>query len=252
MTRWWRRITLAAGAAIAAAVLATVVPWTARAETGYVLAVSWQPAFCETRPDKPECVTQTNERFDASHFTLHGLWPQPRSQVYCGIADGVRATDEAGAWGRLPEPDLTSETRAALDRMMPGRASFLDRHEWIKHGTCHGASAEAYYRDSLRLLGELNGSAVRTLFADSIGRALSATAIRDSFDEAFGRGAGRRVEIACRRVGIRRLIVEMKIAIGGPILPERDLGSLLMQAPEGPAGCPSGIVDRVGTGFADR
>ena len=102
------------------------------------------------------------------------------------------------------------------------------------------------------MIGELNGSAVRALFAGGVGRALSAAAIRDSFDAAFGRGAGRQVEIVCRRVGIRRLIVEMKIAIGGPILPERDLGSLLMQAPEGPVGCPSGIVDRVGTGFADR
>src|SRR3546814_1497468 len=42
----------------------------------FVLAVSWQPAFCETRPAKPECVTQDEDRFDASHFALHGLWPR--------------------------------------------------------------------------------------------------------------------------------------------------------------------------------
>lgn len=232
--------------------IALTAPRPAAAGSGFVLAVSWQPAFCETRPDKPECVAQTDERFDASHFTLHGLWPQPYGNIYCGTDAKLRALDEVGAWEQLPAPDLAPSTRAAVDRTMPGSASFLDRHEWVKHGSCHGASAEAYFQDSLRLLAELNESPVRALFADGIGRVLSAGAIRDSFDEAFGRGAGRRVEIVCRRVGIRRLIVEMKIAIGGPILPERDLGALLMQAPEGPVGCTSGIVDRVGTGLSQR
>src|SRR3546814_10932851 len=58
----------------------------------FVLAVSWQPAFCETRPAKPECVTQDEDRFDASHFALHGLWPQPRGNVYCGVEPGLRAS----------------------------------------------------------------------------------------------------------------------------------------------------------------
>ena len=54
----------------------TVEPGTGRE---YVLAVSWQPAFCEGHADKPECASQTEARFDASNLTLHGLWPQPRS-----------------------------------------------------------------------------------------------------------------------------------------------------------------------------
>ena len=46
----------------------------------YVLAVNWQLAFCETRSRLPECRSQTEDRFDASHFTLHGLWPQTAQQ----------------------------------------------------------------------------------------------------------------------------------------------------------------------------
>ena len=41
----------------------------------YVLAASWQPSFCETKPDKDECESQTGDRFDATHFAIHGLWP---------------------------------------------------------------------------------------------------------------------------------------------------------------------------------
>ncbi len=51
--------------------------------TQYVLAVSWQPGFCETRPTRKECVDQTSDRFDATHFSLLCLWPLRQS--YCGV-----------------------------------------------------------------------------------------------------------------------------------------------------------------------
>jgi ribonuclease T2 len=236
---------------IAAVLLALLGSLPAVGAEQYVLAVSWQPAFCETRPDKPECRSQTEDRFDASHFALHGLWPQPRGNVYCGVAAPVRAIDEAGAWNRLPAIGLTEPTRTELERVMPGSRSFLHRHEWIKHGTCYGASPEGYYADSLRLMGELNASPVRDLLAAGIGRVVTAGAIRRQFDLAFGDGAGRRVEVSCRRVGARRLIVELKIHLAGQIVPESGLGALLAGAPETSPGCRSGIVDRVGTGLAD-
>lgn len=215
----------------------------------FVLAVSWQPAFCETRPEKPECASQTEDRYDASHFALHGLWPQPRENVYCGVPGELRRLDEAGRWQALPAPEVSPPTRAALDRMMPGTRSSLDRHEWIKHGTCYGTDPETYFADSVRLLAELNASAVRDLFAASIGKALAARDIRAAFDRAFGDAAGSRVHVACRRAGARRLIVELTISIAGPIAADRGLGALLQEAPVNFEGCPAGIVDRVGTGI---
>ena len=41
----------------------------------YVLAISWQPSFCQGNQYKKECKSQTEDRFDATNFTLHGLWP---------------------------------------------------------------------------------------------------------------------------------------------------------------------------------
>ncbi len=46
---------------------------TSLSDESYVFAVNWQLGFCETKPDKSECITQTEQRFDAIHFSLHGL-----------------------------------------------------------------------------------------------------------------------------------------------------------------------------------
>ncbi|GHD61837.1 hypothetical protein GCM10017083_49750 [Thalassobaculum fulvum] len=230
-------------------VVAAALSSPAGAADALVLAVSWQPAFCETRPEKPECTSQTADRYDASHLSLHGLWPEPRDNVYCGVGAAVRATDEAGRWQDLPAIGLTEATRTGLERAMPGSRSFLHRHEWIKHGTCYGTSPETYFADSLRLLAELNASAVRALLADGIGRVVTGRAVRKRFDAAFGAGAGNRVELICRRVGARRLLVEMRIGLAGPVTENRSLAELLAGAPDRPPGCGSGIVDRAGIGL---
>ncbi len=247
-----RPVTIVARAlAILLAAAGLAVGGPAAAAELHVLAASWQPAFCETRPRKPECVAQTDDRFDATSFSLHGLWPQPMDNVYCDVPPDLRAADEAGRWTALPPLALDEPTRQALDRVMPGTASLLDRHEWVKHGTCHAETPETYYRNSLRLMEELNASPVRSLFAESIGSPLSGREIRAAFDAAFGEGAGDRVHVICRRVGARRLIVELKINLGGAITPERDLATLLRDAPRTYRGCEAGIIDRVGIGLAD-
>src|SRR6202008_1275559 len=52
----------------------------ARKRVEAVLALSWEPSFCESHAAKPECAGETAESFEAAHFALHGLWPQPRKQ----------------------------------------------------------------------------------------------------------------------------------------------------------------------------
>jgi len=213
----------------------------------YVLAASWQPAFCEGKPDKVECATQTADRFDAGNFSLHGLWPQPRGNVFCHVPPDLVDADKAGDWARLPAPALTPQTRARLERAMPGTMSNLERHEWIKHGTCYGGdTADEYFAESVTLLDALNASPVRALFATSVGREVPAPLIREAFDEGFGAGAGDRVRIACRKDGERNLIVEMTIGLSGEIGEETALGALIAAARPTDPGCPGGVVDEVG------
>lgn len=213
----------------------------------YVLAVSWQPAFCEGKPDKAECATQTAGRFDAASFALHGLWPQPRSNVFCHVGADLVAADKNGDWDRLPAPAVSAATRAKLERVMPGTMSHLDRHEWIKHGTCYdGDTAEDYFAASVALVDALNASPVRALFAGRIGEAVTGAEIRDAFEEGFGAGAGSRVRIACNKDGDRNLIVELTIGLSGEIGEEPPLGALIAAAEPTDPGCPGGIVDPAG------
>lgn len=95
----------------------------------YVLSLSWSPQFCATRgkqarPDDTQCGAGAS-----FGFVLHGLWPQYAAQGY----------PESCA---VPGPlDATLVQR--LVRIMPSQR--LVQHEWQKHGTCSGLSAERYF-----------------------------------------------------------------------------------------------------------
>jgi ribonuclease T2 len=212
----------------------------------YILALSWQPAFCEQRPDKTECKGQKSSSYEVSNFALHGLWPQPRSNVFCNVSKADIAADEAREWFQLPEVKLTPETKSKLDRVMPGTQSLLDRHEWIKHGTCYGTDAEQYYADSIRLAEAVNSSVVGRFMAQNVGKQIQVTDLREKFDEAFGDGAGQRVRVACDRDGDRLLIGEITIGLKGDLSGSSDIRDLIVASTPTKAGCTAGIVDKVG------
>ena len=214
----------------------------------YVLSVSWQPAFCETKRDKAECATQTPNRFDATHFTLHGLWPQPRRNAYCDVPPEMSLADKDGDWDRLPEPKLSDATRQRLAQVMPGTQSNLERHEWIKHGTCfHADLADEYFSRAIALIDQLNASKAQGLFASNVGGEITGKAIRDAFDESFGEGAGDRVRVSCKRIRGRNLIIELMIGLAGEIGDEPSLANLISASAATDPGCPGGAVDSVGT-----
>ena len=212
-----------------------------------VLSLGWEPAFCESHDNKSECATETPERFDANHFTLHGLWPQPRTREYCDVSQSLIGTDKKGDWQELPNVDLSAETRAHLAVAMPGTQSLLERHEWIRHGTCYGAGdAEAYFREALSLVDEVNSSAVQKLFAANVGQELTVGAVRGAFDAAFGAGAGDRVRLACKRDGSRRLITEITIGLVARPDGTDTLADLINASSATDPGCPGGTIDPVG------
>lgn len=213
-------------------------------ETAAILAVSWQPAFCEGHQDKPECKSQTESRFDAGHFALHGLWPL--GENYCGVAADVRAEDENGNWNALPALSLSDGLRKTLAKVMPGTQSDLQRHEWVKHGTCTRFTPENYFQTSVDLLEQLNGSEVARLFQSNIGRELSADEIAKAFDSAFGRNAKNRIKISCVADGDRQLIDEITIGLSDKYAPGTSLEDLIQGAGRTAIGCDGGIVDPAG------
>ncbi len=88
--------------------------------THFVLAISWEPGFCAGKGNKPECAGETAQSFEATHFTLHGLWPTPRNTA--GVAAADIASDKAGAWSDLPAVTLAAATRKNLDLAHAGDA----------------------------------------------------------------------------------------------------------------------------------
>ena len=224
----------------------TTAPPPATGKAEYVLAISWEPAFCEGPPDKTECRNQTGASYEATHFSLHGLWPQPRSKAYCNVSGADQASDKAHDWNALPPVNLTPSVKSALTHVMPGTQSLLERHEWIVHGTCSGASPDTYFSRAALFADTINNTAVAKLFAESIGKRLDGTTIRQAFDTAFGRGAGDRLRIACDDDGGRRLISEITIGLRGDVMGSGSIGELIAASAPTDPGCTGGIVDAVG------
>lgn len=208
----------------------------------HVLAASWQPGFCLTRPDKPECRSQTADRFDATHFSIHGLWPDDLddTEIFPCYCDAGEPRSCRVNMAPVSAIELSDSVRAQLDVAMPGVRSRLHLHEWSKHGSCYeddlagpgrGADPDEYFAETLALMEQLNASAVRELFAARIGTVLSAERIGEAFDAAFGEGAGRRVALRCEQVGGRAVITEVWINLGAGIMPDSRLPDLILAAP---------------------
>jgi ribonuclease T2 len=92
----------------------------------YLLALSWAPNYCADHPtDKsPECRTGNH-----TAFVLHGLWPSANS--------GAQPLS-----CKPPSPVSSSVVRHMLE-YFPSKG--LIQHEWEKHGTCSGLSAQDYF-----------------------------------------------------------------------------------------------------------
>ena len=208
--------------------------------TKNLLALTWQPSFCETHGNKKECRTQTTNRYDASHWSLHGLWPQPRNKAYCGVSRTDKGIDRNKRWHLLEPLELSQKTATELAFVMPAVVSNLQRHEWIKHGTCYGTDADTYYSDAIALTKQVNKSIVGKLFNQGVGKHVTLKQVRKHFDKAFGDGAGKKVDMRCDRKGrVTELWINLKGEVGS-----NNLTELLKDALRAGSTCKAGKIDR--------
>ena len=212
-----------------------------RKKGSYLLALTWQPSFCETHGNKKECRTQTTNRYDATHWSLHGLWPQPRNNAYCGVSQTDKGIDRNKRWHLLEPLKLSQKTATALAFVMPAVVSNLQRHEWVKHGTCYGTDAETYYSDAIYLTKQINESIVGKLFNQGVGKHVTLKQVRKHFDKAFGDGAGKKVDMRCDRKG---RVSEIWINLKGEVNPNGKISELLQDALRAGSTCKAGLIDR--------
>jgi len=208
-----------------------------------ILALSWHNAFCETNRYKKECkkglLSFLKNRYSQSHFVLHGLWPQPKNKLYCKVDKDIVSADKHKQWRDLPCLIMDTDTEDRLAKVMPGYASDLHKHEWVKHGTCYGTGANKYFSDAIMLTEQFNNSKLGDFFKKNIGKKVTLKQIRHLFDRSFGVGTGKRVELKCKR----GLITELWLHLGSG---EGGLSTLLKKGKNIQSRCHQGLIDRAG------
>jgi ribonuclease T2 len=101
----------------------------------YLVSLSWSPAYCSTHPqDQTQCGGR------GFGFVLHGLWPQKSA-------------------GGYPQdcPENSRPSKATVQKtlaFMPSEK--LIQHEWTKHGTCTGLTADQYFELADRAYAAIN------------------------------------------------------------------------------------------------
>jgi ribonuclease T2 len=198
-----------------------------------LLVVTWAPSLCKVERSNPGCRSGHVQRVGRA-FLLHGLWPQPSTEQYCEVPGGQRGRQRQSVV--LPA-DLQARLQAAMSD-----AAVMTRHEWNAHGTCSGLTPPEYF-DIAATLADQAGATLEPVFGESVGRPVTAAAVRGAFDAAVGPGAGDRVSMTCRRVGQDQLAYEVRLSLP-PVAELR--GDTLRQAlaagPEVASGCGQGTV----------
>lgn len=195
----------------------------------YVLALTWQPGFCQEMRDAGrdlpvECEDPQPVRDQADNLTLHGLWPsQPRSlrpQLEerdwngqgCAYLLADRDLNDADKCD--PRYRLRQGTRQELARVMPGanEDTCLEHYEFAKHGVCFGFDPDAYFLTAARLSREVRASILGRFLRERTGAKVRLQDFRAVLEAAYGRTAAREADILCTGWG-NNAFVEIRLPI---------------------------------------
>jgi ribonuclease T2 len=108
----------------------------------YVLSLSWSPSFCEASQERDQERDQERSRDRQANragdpqcggrpfaFVVHGLWPQYEQGF--------------PAFCQVPAPRIDRAIVGEMLDLMPSPRLIF--HEWDRHGTCSGLSANAFF-----------------------------------------------------------------------------------------------------------
>eukprot|EP01034_Spumella_vulgaris_P033243 gene33243-41016_t len=163
---------------------------TANQQDSYLLAMSWQPGFCEHTPrtsGKPECAAMDKGSLVVSNLTLHGLWPNKKA---CGTSYG-NCDGKPFA--------LKKETVALVAPWMPNfyYENSFGKYEWNKHGTCQSLDPDAYFTKAVAAVKLVNSSAIGEQILKNIGGSFNADKFFATLRSQYGEAAASRVMLVC-------------------------------------------------------
>jgi ribonuclease T2 len=201
-----------------------------------VLVLSWHNSFCENHSNKKECKRDGGEA--KNHLVLHGLWPQPRGNSYCGVSKDIVSKDRAKMWSALPKLELDSSVRKMLAQYMPGSQSNLQRHEYYKHGSCYSKDANRYYKDALALTKEVD-FALGEFFRANIGKKVKAIVAKRVATKMLDKDIKNKIAFKCKG----RVLSEVWISLKGQ---GSKLKELIKNAKPIRSNCTEFIIDAPG------
>lgn len=163
---------------------------TANQQDSYLLAMSWQPGFCEHTPrtsGKPECAAMDKGSLVVSNLTLHGLWPNKKA---CGTSYG-NCDGKPFA--------LKKETVAQIAPWMPNFyfENSFGKYEWNKHGSCQSLDPDAYFTKAIAAVQLVNSSAIGEQILKNIGGSFNADKFFATLRSQYGEAAASRVMLVC-------------------------------------------------------
>lgn len=172
----------------------------------YVLSLNWEPEFCQTNAGKAtvECRTIASERFDANNLGLHGLWPTKAEDAkyeygYCNIPCDRQQLDRDHRWSQLGAVALAESTQRLLEKYMPGYASQLDRHEWVRHGSCSLLDMNEYFSLAVDLTAQVAATRFNQFIAAHIGQHFNVEDFYAAVEQDFGPASRRYVRLGCNK-----------------------------------------------------
>jgi len=196
----------------------------------HVLALSWQPGFCETygyEAGKSECLQLAPDTYQANHLVLHGLWPNQKNcgvrYGYCGVRFKSRHCDYSPV-------QLSDAVAEDLRQFMPSFAygSCLERHEWSKHGSCQILSADNYFSLAMQLTRGANQTTLAEFLSEHRGETVGRTELRREVVKAFGEEAAHKVFLGCKN----GMLVDVFIQLPALIPQTESLETLMYKAPD--------------------
>jgi ribonuclease T2 len=163
---------------------------TANQEDSYVLAITWQPGFCEHFPyqgKKPECDAIHKGDLVVTNLTLHGLWPNKKE---CGIR-----------YGSCPGValKLAPDTVSYIAKWMPNfmYETKFGTYEWEKHGVCQSRDADTYFKTAVAAVEEVNNSSVGKFILARVGKSFQAAEFFAEVKKDYGDHVARNIMLSC-------------------------------------------------------
>jgi len=207
------------------------------------LVVTWGPSFCAVEPSNSIC--ESGEIGDMGRtLILHGLWPQPPENQYCGVSKTLVDRERNHRGSDMPPLELSDDVRTSLQSVMVNSAN-LAPHEWYTHGTCSGVTPNEYFGDAAALTEQVR-QVLDPVFKSAEGGQITLGAVRDRIEEEFDAGGAEHVGLACRTgTGGAAVVVDVRLSLPRVVDMSADglsLGDLLAKSPPISSDCQQGSI----------